>query len=434
MAKPTNVQTLSRLHDLCCGCGVCAAICPVNCIEMKFDNNLQYKPFVDYKICTNCGLCLRVCTENQETNILTEGPFTDSHDNYTENKFVGLFLNCYVGHVNRHEDRFNSASGGLLTAILENLLTRNFVDAVVVVGGTSYERTGKFFEAKIVDNIQGIRQNRGSKYYPVEYSQVLKLINSEKSRRYAIVALPCVTLAIRKAQLDKKFRNVLYVLSLVCGHGVSAAYTEFLLRSNSINPGSVTKICYRDKTNISTAIDYNFLAEYKTVNGTKVKRLGFNSSDVGKIFNNYLFTPNKCFFCNDFAGELSDASFADAWLPEYMPDVNGTSLLIVRNKKIDSLIKELVAEGKLHLSLITPKKIIKAQQNPLHFKKESIKGRVRLSRLFHKNFPDCGINYREAPVMKSIRVNWQKMMNAHLSRWLYRNQLLNFIRNLISHL
>lgn len=428
--KPVNVQTLASVHDLCCGCGVCAAICPANCIEIRFDENLQYKPFVDCDVCSNCGLCLHVCIENQETNIHAERTFGETRSNAAESEFLGSFLNCYVGHVTRLEDRLASASGGLLTAILEELLARNFVDAAVVVGESSYERTGKFFEATLVENANGVHRNRGSKYYPIEYSQVLKEIESEKSRRYAIVALPCTTLAIKKAQLNKKLQNVLYVLSPVCGHGVSAAYTEFLLKSNEINPYSVTKISYRDKTKISKANDYNFVAEYKATKGVKIKRLGFVSSDVGKIWCNYLFTPTKCFFCKDFAGELSDASFADAWLPEYTQDVNGTSLLIVRNAEIDLLIKKMTNEGKLHLSLIIPEKIIKAQRSALQFKKESIKGRVRLYKLFHQDFPDYGINWRDVSLVKAIRRNWRIILNAHLSRWLYRKRFLNLIRRL----
>lgn len=427
---PVNVQALARIHDLCCGCGVCAAICPQNCIEMRLDENLQYKPFVDCEVCNNCGLCVNVCIENQETNVNVERTFMETHSNSTENRFLGAFFNCYVGHVTRIEDRLASASGGLLTAILEELLRRNFVDAVVVVGESSYERTGKFFDATIVENVEGVHLNRGSKYYPIEYSQVLKEIESKKDRRYAIVALPCTTLAIRKAQLNKKLQNVRYVLSPVCGHGVSAAYTEFLLKSNDISPHSVTKISYRDKTKISKATDYNFVAEYKTAKGTKIKRLGFVSSDVGKIWCNYLFTPTKCFFCKDFAGEVSDASFADAWLPEYSQDVNGTSLMIVRNAEIHSLIKEMVNEDKLHLSSITPEKIMKAQRDALHFKKELIKGRVRFYKLFHQDFPDCGINWRNVSLVAAIRKNWRTMLNAHLSRWLYRKRFLNLIRHL----
>lgn len=291
-----NVQALVERYDVCCGCGVCAAICPVNCIEMRFDENLQYKPFVDSKVCTNCSLCAEVCVQNQETTIDVERNFTKTRSDSDENSFLGAFYDCYVGYVTRTEGRLKSASGGLLTAVLEELFARNLVDSIVVAGESVYGHTGKFFEATTVEDGAGVRCNSGSKYYPIEYSQVLKEIKSNKDRRYAIVALPCVALAIRKVQLNKQLQNVRYVFCPVCGHGVSAAYTEFILKSNNINPISVTKICYRDKTDISKANDFNFVAEYNISEGKKVRRLGFLSSDVGKIWWNYLFTMNKCFF------------------------------------------------------------------------------------------------------------------------------------------
>lgn len=435
-SKLINVQTVVAGHDLCCGCGVCAAICPVECVEIEFDENLEYKPFVDSDACTSCGLCVRVCPSNQRTNFSAEKQFRESHSGTKENSFLGSFLNCWVGYVARSEDRLASASGGLLTAVLEELFTRNFVDAAVVVGESSYDCTGRFFEATIAHNVEDVRRNRGSKYYPIEYSRVIKKICSEKSRRYAIVALPCVALAIRKAQLlSAKLReNILYVLSPVCGHGVSAAYTEYLLKVNAIEPSSVIRISYRDKSGISSANDYNFVVKYKGADGVKVKRFGFLSSDVGKVWCNYFFTPNKCFYCTDFAGEFSDASFADAWLPEYIGDVNGTSMVITRNVEIDQLIKKMMDKGKLHLTPITPEKVIKAQWSALQFKKESIKGRIRLKKLFYQDFPNYSISYQNTSIIEAIRMNWRTMLWAHLSKYLYRKRLMNFMKNLISRI
>ena len=45
----------------CCGCGSCANICPVGCIEMRPDEEGFLYPSVDEKRCVNCGRCEKSC-------------------------------------------------------------------------------------------------------------------------------------------------------------------------------------------------------------------------------------------------------------------------------------------------------------------------------------------------------------------------------------
>lgn len=49
----------------CKGCGLCAAMCPKNCIEMsKVSNKAGYFPAVfNGKECTACAVCALVCSD-----------------------------------------------------------------------------------------------------------------------------------------------------------------------------------------------------------------------------------------------------------------------------------------------------------------------------------------------------------------------------------
>ena len=51
---------ISRKED-CCGCAVCADICPKNCIAMKPDEKGFLYPEVDAEKCIECGKCERHC-------------------------------------------------------------------------------------------------------------------------------------------------------------------------------------------------------------------------------------------------------------------------------------------------------------------------------------------------------------------------------------
>ena len=43
--------------ELCCGCGVCGAVCPVNAIRMEADDEGFLYPQLDRITCVDCGLC-----------------------------------------------------------------------------------------------------------------------------------------------------------------------------------------------------------------------------------------------------------------------------------------------------------------------------------------------------------------------------------------
>lgn len=57
--EKSNITSISK--ESCCGCSACAAICPVDAIEMKLDQYGFYYPVVAAEFCIDCGQCLKVC-------------------------------------------------------------------------------------------------------------------------------------------------------------------------------------------------------------------------------------------------------------------------------------------------------------------------------------------------------------------------------------
>ncbi|MFH1240689.1 MAG: 4Fe-4S binding protein [Candidatus Diapherotrites archaeon] len=43
-------------QKLCCYCGGCVAVCPVNAITLD-----ETKIVIDNEKCINCGACIRIC-------------------------------------------------------------------------------------------------------------------------------------------------------------------------------------------------------------------------------------------------------------------------------------------------------------------------------------------------------------------------------------
>lgn len=55
---------MNNISDIknCYGCGVCAAACPRNIIQIRLNKKGFYEPYIkDSNKCTQCGLCRDVC-------------------------------------------------------------------------------------------------------------------------------------------------------------------------------------------------------------------------------------------------------------------------------------------------------------------------------------------------------------------------------------
>ena len=399
-----------------------------SCIDIRFDRNEQYRSYIDYRKCIQCGICLEVCPSDCVLNAEANEAFLASRPAIKHSPLVGAHYGCHIGYVNDTSERFGSASGGILTAVLKGLMNCHEIDSVISVGEADYAADGKFFKVNVTERIEDINRNRKSKYYPVEFSKALNEI--DRNRRYAVVALPCAVLAIRKAQLiHDDLRSCLrYVLSPVCGHGVTGQYTSYLLKSNGIDPETVQDLDYRDKKGSSGANDYQFKVTYRTIFGEeKTVRLGFQTSSIKRIWSSYMFAMNRCLYCTDFSGELADASFADAWLPTYIDDVRGTSMVVVRNRKLENILQDSVLSGEVKIQDMDIAGFSKAHVWNLKWKKEWIKTRIWFAKRMRGGFPDWGVRWRRPELGRVLTDSINKKIHILLSRYLFRHRLLILI-------
>ena len=60
-----NCKNGFKLKAECCGCGICKAVCPVNAISMKLDNEGFYYPIIDEAMCIHCKKCTKACISIQ---------------------------------------------------------------------------------------------------------------------------------------------------------------------------------------------------------------------------------------------------------------------------------------------------------------------------------------------------------------------------------
>ncbi len=374
---------------LCTGCGTCMGICPVDAIEMVIEHEKGiYIPQLDEEKCNQCGLCFEVCpghaVDFKQLNLEIFGKEPNDI-------LIGNYLNCYIGHATDYNIRYNSSSGGMVTALLIYALEERMIDGALV----TRMKKDKPLEPEpfIARTKDEIIEAAKSKYCPVPANIALKeILKAKEGERFAVVGLPCHIHGIRKMELrDNKLRNkVAYRLGIFCGHTPTFLATQFLLWKAGVKPEMVSGIRYRGEGWPSgVAIDLN--------NGD---RICYPHDYLWTNLLGAFFYPVRCTVCCDQGSVLADLSFGDAWLPETKDDNVGTSLVIARTELGQELLRRALSQAWVELRDTGIEKV-KLAQGQFAFKK-SMSIRAKFLRLLRQDVPSYNIEL--APVKAGAKV------------------------------
>lgn len=358
-----SVITTTVKHDLCIGCGLCAALCPQGVLAMEWNRYGEYNPVEVSPCTTECGLCAKVC------------PFSDSGENedtigerlygavpgIQHRSETGYFLASYVGYSEKH--RPTSSSGGMATWLLETLLCEGIVDHVICVAPAGDPE--RLFSFRVFDTPEEVRTGAGSAYYPVELSGVIRQV-LETPGRYAVTGIPCFIKAIRLAQQrNKKLRErIVVTVGLVCGQMKSRQFTDYIAALAGVQ-GEVTRVRYRGKSPDQPAINYHYM--FTTADGGE-RRIFWNEG-IAEAWGNRWFTPRACNYCDDVFSECADVTCMDAWLPEYSRESRGTSLVLVRSPAVQEGIER--GEG-VSLDPIPVERLVQSQAGVVAIKRRHL--------------------------------------------------------------
>ena len=182
---PRALRSLGKIIDggLCHRCGSCIGICPTGVLGLDKDD---YPAVQNLSACTDCDLCVKVCPGDEfdihqayKKSFGVEADVTSTH---------GEFLDAFLSYSTDPLIRERSTSGGLVTAILLNLLRRKEIDGAVVIASDPEQLwKGKPIVARTEEELLAAMK---SKYAICPTNSVFSEIRAIPGR-YALVGLPC---------------------------------------------------------------------------------------------------------------------------------------------------------------------------------------------------------------------------------------------------
>lgn len=318
--------------DMCIGCGICANVCPHNCLEIKLDKNKEYAPVFNNNKCTNCSICLQYCPHS-EMNIIKQLDEVKSNPKYygTEN------ANYYVAWDNNDNNRIKSASGGIVTQIAKYMLANNYVSGIIHGETVENDRKGIHYRAAISRTLEEIDERRSSFYFAFTFDNILKEIK-DREEAYLFIGVPCIIKGVKNLfEKNKSYKKIkLYTICLSCSHNVSGLFTDYLADSLDINKRQKYTVNLRDKD--KNMVDANnYMNTYKGINFfISQNRFKTIFTDTWR---NYYFAMNICNYCSDFWGVHGDVSVKDAWGKWANEDRLNKSIVISRNDLINKIIE-----------------------------------------------------------------------------------------------
>lgn len=326
--------------NLCISCGVCKEMCPKKCIYWS-KNKGMYLPKIAEKSCISCGLCAAVC------------PGLGHHyeqGTTAKETVVGSVIECFNAWSTNSQLRHVSASGGVISTIIRELLQRSKYDGAFCLESYDYHNqlmtrlcTAEDFERPEDTNIPK------SRYLPVSHEKALAYMKENRTSKLILVGTPCAFRALQKAitKLNLKRENYLFI-GLICDR----------------------------------VFNYNVIHYFEDAyaSGNQIKALHFKNKESGgwpgdmKIFpvqgepfyiplaergkaKDY-FAVERCIYCVDKLNSCADISVGDNYTEKNTTSL-GSNSVIIRTRQGKEAWE--IAQNHIESAVISIEEVQKAQ-------------------------------------------------------------------------
>lgn len=298
-------------YNLCCGCGICKGICPKNCISWERKNGL-FLPVIDKGVCVNCGLCASVCPGLGH-------PYSPMHT--AAETVTGTFLECCNAWSKDADLRHVSASGGVISSMIQALLSSGKYDGAFCLDSYDYREQLKtrLYTVEEVTARWASSNAPKSRYLPVSHENAIRYLKENRDKRLILVGTSCairgLQAAVAKLNLN---RNHYLFVGLFCDKVFN--YNVLSYFSDTYAQGkTVQELHFKNKESGGWPGDMKFFP----ANGEP-----FYVPPKERAKAKAYFMPERCLYCVDKLNSCADISLGDNYTGQDDSPLGSNSVII----------------------------------------------------------------------------------------------------------
>jgi len=314
-----NVK-FTREKNLCVSCEICNSICPVDAIEMEYEEG-KFVPYINKDTCINCGKCFMVCPGADLE--LYEGKDFD-------NRLTGSYIEGYSAYTKNQKILKNSTSGGAISQLLVELLENDHYEGAFVLPFDMFD--GEPARLELAKNKEKIKAAAKSKYLPASVYNVVERLSEESNPNYIIVGTPCQLKGIKNfIQMNKINDKNLLFLGLFCEKTLNFNVLKYFEEKFSKNDEKLIKFDYKNK-------EKDGWPGRPKLYFDSGRELVVDRKERIQIKD--YFQLERCLYCLDKLNKQADISFGDCYISG--KGNPGRSSIIIRTEKGKKVWEEYV--------------------------------------------------------------------------------------------
>lgn len=329
-------------------------------------------------------------------------------------KYVGVYQNAYLCYASDEQTRKNAASGGVVSALLIDVLEHSDIQGVLVCKSEVIASSvrAKFY---IATNREEILQAQGSTYVATKFAkEAFELIRAFDGK-VAVVGLPCdITMLKNKMVQDSSLRDkVVFTLALACGHNSQTKLID-TITADLQNKAEAKLTSYRFRRGHWRG---ELIAGFE--NGAEIKKPFSHFSLYQNLF---FFAEKKCLFCIDHFGYDADISVGDVWSYTLKDNPIKHTGIVSKTQKGMSIVEDTLSREVFVAKPMEVKEMVEGQKRiaPFHY---NITARHLAGKKLGLTIPDKvgeKVRWHEYLSAYIVLLNWKWSQNKRYSKWIFK--------------